>query len=148
MPFLFRISGVWTSNHLYKFEEEQKMNLTEKMESTYVMGSKLDAHMQACIDACNACMQACNECFDICCEAPMTEEKANCLKLLRDCADACALLCQMVARNSSSAKLVASICANICETCARACENCSDACCKMCAEMCRRCADACREACC
>ena len=59
----------------------------------------------------------------MCCESTQLEECAGCLKILRDCADICALVSQMIARNSVNAKLICSFCANICDACAKACEN-------------------------
>lgn len=116
--------------------------------ANYIIGNQLNNYLQECLEACNRCIQACNECFDACCRSPQQEEFANCQKILRDCADICALVSQMIARNSVNAKLIASFCANICDACAKTCEKCQDACCQKCAEICRQCADACREACC
>jgi hypothetical protein len=116
--------------------------------NNYTMGSQLDARLQACIDACNSCVQACNECYDVCCRSEQVADYAGCLKILRDCADVCALVSQMIARNSINAKFLCSICANICDACAKACGKCQNACCQKCAEICKQCADACREACC
>ena len=118
------------------------------LDDTYIFGNQLDTYLQECLEACNRSVQACNECFDVCCKSPQQEEFANCLKILRDCADICALVSQLIARNSVNAKLLASFCANICDACAKACEKCQDPSFQKCAEICRQCADACREACC
>ncbi|WP_338473215.1 four-helix bundle copper-binding protein [Niallia sp. XMNu-256] len=115
--------------------------------NTYAIGDQLNTYLKECLDACNLCIQACNECFDLCCTSPK-EEYANCLKILRDCSDICALVSQMISRNSVNAKLISSFCANICDACAKACEKFDDPIWRKCAEICRQCADACREACC
>ena len=62
----------------------------------------------------------------MCCESLKLEECADCLKILRDCADVCALVSQMIARNSVNARLICSFCANICDACAKACAKCQN----------------------
>ena len=42
----------------------------------------------------------------MCCQSSQQEECTGCLKILRDCADICALVSQMIARNSVNAKLI------------------------------------------
>lgn len=121
---------------------------TKETAAPYTIGNQLNTYLQECLEACNRCTQACNECFDAICKSSHQEEFVNCQKILRDCADICSLVSQLIARNSVNAKLIASFCANICDACAKACEKCQDACCQKCAEICRQCADACREACC
>ena len=127
---------------------QKNSETTAILGDTYIIGNQLNSYLQECLEACNRCVQACNECFDVCCQSSQQEEFASCQKILRDCADICALVSQLIARNSVNAKLIASFCANICDACAKACEKCEDACCQKCAEICRQCADACREACC
>jgi hypothetical protein len=116
--------------------------------NNYTIGRQLETCLQDCINACNVCVQACNECFDVCCNSAQSPEYSACLKLLRDCADVCSLVSQLIARNSVNSRFLSSICANICDACAKVCERCQDPCCQKCAEVCRLCADACREACC
>ena len=112
---------------------QKKSETTANVGDTFIMGNQLNTYLQECLEACNRCVQACNECFDVCCQSSQQEEFASCQKILRDCADICALVSQLIARNSVNAKLIASFCANICDACAKACEKYQDACCqKMC----------------
>ena len=87
---------------MFKKNRETTANLGD----TYIMGNQLNSYLQECLEACNRCVQACNECFDVCCQSSQQEEFASCQKILRDCADICTLVSQLIARNSVNAKLM------------------------------------------
>lgn len=61
---------------------------------------------QMCIDACNKCTQTCEECLSSCLKEPDVQARVNCINLLRDCIDICALSTQFMARNSTFAKQI------------------------------------------
>lgn len=98
-----------------------------------------------CIEACLKCAQACEECFAACLQEPDVQQRTAMLKMLNDCAEICFQAVQLMARNSSFAKALCDVCAQICEACAKDCEKFKDAHCQDCARYCRECAKACRE---
>ncbi|RSK29290.1 four-helix bundle copper-binding protein [Bacillus sp. HMF5848] len=75
-------------------------------------------------------------------------EDINCrrqqLLLLRDCADICNLTASFVARNSHFARMLAGVCANICEACGRECAQFPDYHSQHCSQVCLHCAKECR----
>ncbi|HSF47902.1 MAG TPA: four-helix bundle copper-binding protein [Burkholderiales bacterium] len=68
----------------------------------------------------------------------------ECIRLDRDCADICALAAQFMARDSSFARVVCALCADICEACGNECAKHQVAHCQEYADACRRCAEECR----
>ncbi|MEP9325021.1 four-helix bundle copper-binding protein [Paraburkholderia phymatum] len=99
---------------------------------------------QACVEACDACASACDHCAAACLSEQNVSEMAGCIKTDMDCADICRLASAVMARDSSRAKEVCSLCASICDACASECDNHQHEHCKQCAEACRRCAAQCR----
>ncbi len=100
----------------------------------------------ACIEACVECLVACEMCSDACLDEENAKEMARCIRLDRDCADACAAAVRTMARGGPMA-------AEACRACAAACDACAEECerhthhehCRICAEACRRCAEECRR---
>lgn len=66
------------------------------------------------------------------------------LELLRDCADICDCTQKFIARHSSFAKAIATLCANVCEICANECLKFPDADSQNCGHICINCARECR----
>lgn len=66
------------------------------------------------------------------------------IQLLRDCADICTLMAKYLARNSCHSKVLANVCAYICEHCGHECAKFPDAMSQHCAKICLHCAQACR----
>ena len=66
------------------------------------------------------------------------------IQLLRDCADICTLMAKYLARNSCNARVLASVCAYICELCGNECARFPDPMSQQCAQICLHCAQACR----
>lgn len=66
------------------------------------------------------------------------------IRLLRDCADICTLMAKYLARNSCNARMLAGVCACICERCGNECARFPDAMSQHCAQVCLHCAHACR----
>ena len=101
---------------------------------------------ESCLKACLECMVACDMCSDAC----LNEEDANmlveCIRLDRDCADACNAASRAMSRGGP-------LSAELCRSCAEACERCAAECekhshhrhCTVCAEACRRCAAECHK---
>jgi hypothetical protein len=67
----------------------------------------------------------------------------ECIRLDRDCADICRLATACLARGSSFAGQICSLCADICKACMGECEKHQMDHCQSCAQACRRCADEC-----
>jgi hypothetical protein len=102
---------------------------------------------QSCIEACVECLVACEMCSDACLNEQNVKMLAKCIRLDRDCAEACATAVRTMARGGPMAR-------EICATCAEACDRCAEECerhatehdhCRVCAEACRRCAEECRR---
>lgn len=76
-------------------------------------------------------------------------EDINCrrqqLEFLRDCADICHVTASFVARNSQFAKMLAHLCARICEVCGNECSKFADRHSQHCAQVCLQCAQECRS---
>ena len=113
--------------------------------ATYLRPSSAAYH--ECLEACVACLVACEMCSDACLDESDVKMMVECIRLDRDCADACAAAVRAMARGGPLAKA-------FCRTCAEACDRCAAECerhahhhdhCRLCAEACRRCADACRR---
>lgn len=67
-----------------------------------------------------------------------------CIRLDRECADACSYAMQAMTRNSPFVKEICELCAKICDRCAEECGKHDHDHCQRCAEACRKCAEACR----
>jgi hypothetical protein len=109
----------------------------------YLRGS--NQSYRACLEACAECLVACEMCSDACLDDDPTM-MARCIRLDRDCADACATALRAMARNGPLAKELCRVCAVACDACAAECERHAKlyAHCRLCADACRRCAEACR----
>jgi hypothetical protein len=66
------------------------------------------------------------------------------LEFLRDCVDICHLTASFLARNSYFSKMIANVCAQICEVCGNECAKHPDHHSQHCAQVCLHCAQACR----
>ena len=100
---------------------------------------------QACIDACLRCLAACEHCAAACLAEEDVQMMAGCIRLDRDCSDACAFTARLLMRGSD-------LHPQACRTCAEACERCAAECgkhdhdhCRACAAACRECAELCRK---
>ena len=100
-----------------------------------------------CIEACAACLAACEMCSDACLEEQNIRMMVPCIRLDRDCADACDAAIRAMSRGGPLAALLCAACADACDACAAECEKHSKMAdhCRLCAEACRKCADACRK---
>lgn len=99
---------------------------------------------QDCIDACNACLAECLHCAVSCLKEQNPAELAACIKLDLDCADMCQTAVGHMARGSTQAKAVCTLCADVCEQCGAECAKHSHEHCQSCARACEKCAQACR----
>lgn len=70
---------------------------------------------------------------------------ARCIRLDIDCSAICRLAAGYMARDSTFARQICGICADICEACGAECARHSMAHCQECAEACSRCAEECRN---
>lgn len=112
---------------------------------TYLRGKATRYH--DCIEACVVCLVACEMCADACLNEQDVKMMTACIRLDRDCADACIAAIRAMSRGGPLA-------AELCRACATACNACAEECerhrgqmdhCRLCAEACRRCADECRK---
>jgi len=110
---------------------------------TYLRGDA--ARFHDCIEACVACLVACEMCSAACLGEPDVAKMAACIRLDRDCADACAAAIRVMSRGGPLAATMCRACAEACDRCAAECEKHAKMAehCRLCAEACRRCAEAC-----
>lgn len=99
----------------------------------------------ACIEACVECWVACEMCSDACLEEDNVGKMVRCIRLDRDCADACMTAVRAMVRGGEHAAEFCRLCAELCEACAAECEKHDHDHCRLCAEACRRCAEECRK---
>lgn len=101
----------------------------------------------ACLEACVECLVACEMCSDACLDEENVRMLARCIRLDRDCAEACAAAVRAMARGGPLAQEVCRMCAVACDACAEECERHAQHHdhCRICAEACRRCAEECRR---
>ena len=109
--------------------------------------SKKAARFHDCLEACVACLVACEMCSDACLDEKDVAMMASCIRVDRDCADACAATIRAMARGGPLANGFCRACADACESCAKECERHAAHAehCRVCADACRRCAEACRK---
>lgn len=97
-------------------------------------------HMRELADRCAA---ACLACVSGCLGEPDVPAMQKCIRLDLDCAAACRLVADALARESEFSVEFASLCARLCGLCAEECSRHAPAHCAACAEACRTCAEAC-----
>jgi hypothetical protein len=111
----------------------------------YLRGKAAEFH--ECIEACVVCLVACEMCSTACLEESDVKMMVACIRLDRDCADACTAAIRAMSRGGPMASELCRACATACDACAAECErhaSHSDHC-RICAEACRACAKACRK---
>jgi hypothetical protein len=94
-----------------------------------------------CQSACLQCITACQICVMMSPNDPSTERG---VQLAADCADACRLLIDYIARESGNVQAAALFCAQMCDACAEACADLPNDPCQECSDVCWACADVCR----
>ena len=97
------------------------------------------------IEACVECLVACNMCSEACLHEEDIKRMVECIRLERDCADACLAALRAMSRNGALAAELCAACAEACDRCAVECERHEAEHCRVCAEACRRCAEECRR---
>lgn len=75
----------------------------------------------------------------------LTSTRIAQVSLLRDCSDICGLAARFLARESYFSKVLADVCAEICNACGKECERFPDEMSHHCAEICFNCAKHCRQ---
>jgi len=97
-----------------------------------------------CIEMCTECHRACLETLA---DALLQEQCAETeqARLLLDCAQACAVAADFMARRSEFHGLTCATCAAVSERCAVACDEAGNEASAHCADVCRRCAVSCRQ---
>ena len=91
------------------------------------------------------CAASCQHCSDQCLNEEDIAMMTACIRLDRDCAEACLVALNFIARQSDSADQAVSFCAALCRQCAEECATHEAQHCKDCAEACRSCAQACEQ---
>ena len=97
----------------------------------------------SCIDACRSCATACHQCFAECLKEEDVKMMARCIALDADCAAACSLAADVMARRSEYAEAICALCAQICKACGDECARHEAEHCKACAAACHKCAQEC-----
>lgn len=100
---------------------------------------------QSAIDSLYACAAECDHCASACLAESDPKPLAECIKLDIDCAEMCRFTAGAMARDSSSVKEIARLCADICDRCGAECEKHDMDHCRACARACRQCAEQCRQ---
>jgi len=98
-----------------------------------------------CIDACVACAQECEHCANACLSERDVAKMAHCIRLDRDCAEACWGAAAFMSRGSQFAHEVCRLCAEICDACGAECRKHQVEHCQRCADACEKCAEECRK---
>jgi hypothetical protein len=91
------------------------------------------------------CAEACEHCADACLGEADVKMMAGCVRLDRDCAEACWLAAAFMSRGSRFAAALRRVCAEVCEACGAECGKHKHDHCQRCAEACRACAAECRK---
>jgi hypothetical protein len=106
-----------------------------------------DERYHDCIEACVVCLVACEMCADACLDEKDVKMMVPCIRLDRDCADACDAALRAMSRGGTLAAELCRACAAACDACAAECEKHAKMAdhCRVCAEACRRCATECRK---
>lgn len=89
------------------------------------------------------CIQACLHCSDACLGEENVSGMVNCIRTDRECAIICQAVLNLLALDSSRAKDLVKVCAEMCGDCAAECEKHQHDHCRACAEACRKCEEAC-----
>jgi hypothetical protein len=112
---------------------------------TYLHGDAVKYH--DCIEACAVCLIACEMCSDACLGEDDVTMMVTCIRLDRDCAEACAAALRVMAHNGRLAPELCRAGAAACDACATECEKHASRMdhCRICAEACRACAEECRK---
>ncbi|MBD2862244.1 four-helix bundle copper-binding protein [Paenibacillus oceani] len=100
--------------------------------------------IQSCMEECLQAVMACNHCYQACLEEYHAGMLKASIRLSRECAEICAFAAQAMSLNSSYAKQICMICAEVCEACAQECRKHDHDPCQRCAEACYSCALACK----
>lgn len=98
-----------------------------------------------CVDTCLDCAAMCNYCAHSCLQEDNVNMMAECIRMNLECAAMCKAAAEMMIYDSSNAKELCQLCAQICDNCAAECGKHEHGHCKECAETCRRCAEECRK---
>ena len=85
------------------------------------------------------CAAACQYCSDQCLDEDHVAKMVACIRLDRDCADACLVALNFVARGSQSAQQAVRFCLDLCKQCGEECAQHEAQHCQECAEACRAC---------
>ena len=146
-----RTSGIECGSARGRHLASPSMRLTPgRIMATIELGQYLRGNSERyheCIEACVACLVACEMCSDACLDEGDVGMMKSCIRLDRDCADACIAAVRAMSRGGPLAEVLCRSCAEACDACATECEKHAGMVdhCKLCAEACRACAKACRR---
>ncbi|KAB7705988.1 four-helix bundle copper-binding protein [Bacillus aerolatus] len=105
----------------------------------------MNATYEECLQACLDCLEACNVRYNAYLNKDDLKMMASCIRLDRECADACALAVKALQFDSPFAAQICQLCADICEACGKEYEKYKYEHCQKRAEVCFKCAEACRK---
>ncbi|MCC8034594.1 MAG: four-helix bundle copper-binding protein [Rikenellaceae bacterium] len=88
-------------------------------------------------EALTECVHRCNHCFTKCLMEDDVKAMADCVRLDKDCIEACTFTMKFLYPRSRFQREVLMLCKNICIVCAEECEKHQNDHCRMCARACR-----------
>ncbi len=94
-------------------------------------------------EALTECIHRCNHCFTSCLMEENVKMMADCIRLDKDCIEACSFAMKFLYKRSRFKREVLMLCKNICLGCAEECGKFQEDHCQRCAEACRDCAGKC-----
>lgn len=91
------------------------------------------------------CITACETCADKCLDEDNVKMMADCIRLDRDCADACTMAARFLARKSKYRRQALELCIQACKDCEKECRKHDHDHCQHCADICHECHKACED---
>lgn len=122
--------------------ENRTMDEEMKMEGSDMMQERI--YHNKILDTLQNCEETCEHMITHLLRNQDMQQRAKQLELLRDCSDICTLTSKYIARDSSSSKYAADLCAYICTICGNECLRFGDAESQRCGKICHDCARECK----
>jgi hypothetical protein len=113
----------------------------------FAMPQQMSREMQQCMQDCAQCAMICEQTAHHCLEMGGEHASPDHQRVMRDCAEICALSVAFMTRISPHSIELCRLCATVCSECAQECQRMAngDRMMTQCAEICRRCAESCEQ---
>ncbi|MCD8072123.1 MAG: four-helix bundle copper-binding protein [Alistipes sp.] len=102
-----------------------------------MMNEEVKQAVQELRDALTECVHRCNHCFTSCLMEDDVKMMADCIRLDKDCIEACTFAMKFLYKRSRFKREVLMLCKNIYIVCSEECSKFQNDHCRMCAEACR-----------